>query len=283
MSSILKMFSYVSLVCVTTSTEVSPLSPDTLSRFRGYVWNGIDYSGLHAVSDARGNHISTTAHFVVNQFYFVYGIYHNINLWLGFDLLFTQTPGVDNNFGLGDGRIGGKFSLLKQSNIPFGLAFETSIKVPLADYDTGKINSFGTGQTDLDLGLIFGHKVVNFPLSLALESGYRLRFRDPPDQLYIVFEINMQYFSPWNIKLKSYFNYSFSGLEYRGDEFNQLTEENNGKFPFPALKTRYVVIALELEYQITSRFSLGGKGSYTIYARNSGILYTVGVSLGYLI
>ena len=68
-----------------------------------------------------------------------------------------------------------------------------------------------------------------------------------------------------------------------GEEFDRLTRENNGGLPFPQLKARYIDIALELEYYITPKFALGGKAGYTVYARNTGIFFVSGISLGYRI
>ena len=280
MSPALKIFSYVCIIWLTASTRIFSLSPNTLARFKAYVWNGTDYSGLHALADDQGRNKPANAHFFTNQLYFAYGIYHNINLWLGFDFLVTSATS-DTDVGLGDGRIGAKFSIIKQLTIPLGLALETSSKVPLSDYDTGKVNAFGEGQADFNLGLILGHKLSDFPMNFALGSGYRFRFAGTPDQLYMAFEVNSQYFSSLGIKLKFYFYHSFKGLEYGEEEFNRRTQENAGELPFPKLKAKFANIALELEYYMTSRSTLGGKFGYTVYSRNAGILYTAGISLGY--
>ena len=215
MSSILKIFSYACLIWVTTSAEIFSLTPNTLARFRAYVWNGINYSRLNALTNDDGKKTHVNAHFFKNQFYFIYGVYHDINLWLNFDFLVT-TATEDTDIGLGDGGMGAKFRIIKQSSIPFAAALETSVRFPLSDYDTNKVTAFGTGQTDFVLGLILGHELSAFPMNFALGGGYLFRFQEAPDQFYIVFDISLQILASFEIKLKSYFYYSFRGLEYGG-------------------------------------------------------------------
>ena len=229
-----KIIIYIFLLGVLSSTEILPLSPNTLSRFRAYIWNGTGYGSVNALADNEGERRPVTAHFVTNQLYFIYGIFPRVNLWLGFDFLVSSAPKIKTDVGLGYGRIGSKLTLLKQPEIPFGAALETSLKFPISDYDPEKVNAFGDGQTDIDLGLILGHRLSGFPMRFALGGGYRVRFEETPDQFYLAFEIGSKYFQAFGLKLKSYYYHSLEGLEYAGAEFSRLKQEN-GAPPFPRL------------------------------------------------
>ena len=134
------------------------------------------------------------------------------------------------------------------------LAFP-SVKVPMSNYEDDNVNAIGDGQVDLR-GHIILQQEFDCGAFLALDTGYDVRFQDPPDQFPINFSAGMT-FDDFTVT-------AFYTL------IDSLGGYDIGEGPFPGVEEDYDRLGLNFYLRITDHFGLTLAGWTTLDGKNTG-------------
>lgn len=137
----------------------------------------------------------------------------------------------------------------------FNVLAAPSLKIPLADYEDDAVNAIGDGQVDLRLRGILQYHFDAGPF-VAVESGYDVRFDDPPDEV--------------PIGLTAGFTAGVATISAFFLRVDALGGYDIGQGPFPGVGEEYDRLGIATYWRLHGRVGVSVSWWTTLDGRNTG-------------
>lgn len=220
-----------------------------------------------------------------------YGLHDRVDLTLSvpWEIAYRGEHGDTDPFpqetvrGFADAEAGLKFQFHRANRwLPLDLSIATSVKAPLRNYPTGAPSAPGENQVDWTMRLDAGKTwdTGRFLFYASGYIGYRVKFDDPDDELIGGGAIGAFLTPKLSVNLFADFQDRKGGVGLLSDTFFERSAEA-GVWVFPEVEQDYLKGGVGVGYQFTERIGAYAFYRQSLYAYNTSVDRSWGLSLSY--